>query len=57
KDEKRQRRLESLGITVIRFSDLDVKNNLNQVLAEIRSEIEKLRPTPSPSEEGKNVTL
>ena len=52
KDEKRQKRLESLGVTVVRFSDLDVKNNLGWVLNDIRSEIEKLRPSPSPSKEG-----
>lgn len=54
KDELRQERLESLGITVIRFSDLDVKNNLNWVLDEIRIEINKLKPTPNPSREGKS---
>ena len=54
KDSKRQQRLESLGVTVIRFSDLDVKNNLGWVLDEIRSEIEGLKPTPSPSQEGKS---
>ena len=52
KDRKRQNRLESLGVTIIRFSDLDVKNNLDWVLNEIRSKIGKLRPTPNPSKEG-----
>jgi len=28
KDASRQKRLESLGVNVIRFSDLDIKNNL-----------------------------
>ncbi len=56
RDEKRQHRLESLGITVIQFSNLDVKNNLSQVLDEIQNEIEKLTPTPNPYQEGKNAT-
>lgn len=51
KDQKRQKRLESLGVTIIRFSDLDIKNNLKWVLEEIRKEIEKL-PTPNPYKEG-----
>ena len=44
KDELRQKRLESFGITVIRFSDLDVKNNLDWVLGEIQKEIDTLNP-------------
>ena len=43
KDTRRQKRLESLGVTVIRFSDLDARNNLSWVLWEIKSEIEKLK--------------
>ncbi len=54
RDEKRQRRLESLGIKVIRFSDADVKNNLGQVLDDIQDEINRLVPTPNPSQEGKS---
>ena len=54
KDQRRQKRLESLGVKVIRFSDTDVKNNLNWVLDEIRSCIDNLEPTPNPSQEGKN---
>ncbi|AZQ57845.1 DUF559 domain-containing protein [Maribacter sp. MJ134] len=57
KDMKRQNQLKSLGVTVIRFSDLDVKNNLDWVLKEIKIEIEKLKPTPSPSQEGKSSEL
>lgn len=53
KDVLLQKRLESLGVHVIRFSDLDVKNNLNWVLEEIRIVVEDLRPTPGPSPEGK----
>ena len=31
-DENRQKQLEDLGITFIRFSDVDVKRNINDVL-------------------------
>ena len=57
KDSKRQKRLESLGVTVIRFNDSDVKNNLDWVLSEIRKTIEQLKPTPCPSQEGKSSEL
>jgi very-short-patch-repair endonuclease len=53
KDAKRQLRLESIGVSVIRFSDLDVKNNLGWVLTEIRNVIGQIEPTPNPSQEGK----
>ena len=52
KDKTRQKRLESLGVCFIRFSDLDVKNNLNWVLNEISSKMKTLKPTPNPSQEG-----
>lgn len=54
KDAFRKKRLESLGVLVIRFSDFDVKDNLSWVLEEIKKGIENLKPTPNPSEEGKN---
>lgn len=46
KDTRRQKRLESLGVVVIRFSDLDVKNNLGWVLEEIRTLVEDLKHSP-----------
>ncbi len=52
KDMYRQYRLESFGVRFIRFSDLDVKNNLDWILEEIKNEIENIRPTPNPSLEG-----
>lgn len=55
KDLKRQKRLESLSVTMIRFNDSDVKNNLDWVLGEIRKTIEQLKPTPCPSQEGKTM--
>lgn len=35
KDTARQKRLENLGLTVIRFEDKEVKKNLNSVLVSI----------------------
>lgn len=46
KDTIRQKRLESLGVTFIRFSDIDVKNNLNWVITEIEDTIKKLQTHP-----------
>ena len=54
KDVLRQNRLEYLGVCIVRFSDLDVKNNLNWVLEEIKKTITKLKTHPLiPSQEGK----
>ncbi|NNL15388.1 MAG: endonuclease domain-containing protein [Flavobacteriaceae bacterium] len=55
KDVLRQKRLESLGVKIIRFSDTDVKNNLSWVLNEIKQTILELKPTPNPSQEGKEL--
>jgi hypothetical protein len=33
---------------------LDVKNNLSRVLEEIKIFVEGIKPTPNPSQEGKN---
>ncbi len=53
KDRLRQDKLESLGVYVLRFTDTDVRNNLNWVLEEVRIAIEKLKPTPlSPPRRG-----
>ena len=46
KDGIRQKRLESLGVKFIRFSDLDVKDNLSWVLREIKEAIENLKTYP-----------
>ena len=39
-DKKRQEQLEALGISFLRFNDLDVKKNMNGVLAKIEEWIE-----------------
>ena len=46
KDIFRQNRLESLGVVLVRFNDLDVKNNLSLVLKELKNTIKKIKPTP-----------
>ncbi len=46
KDIFRQNRLESLGVVLVRFNDLDVKNNLSLVLEELKNTIKKIKPTP-----------
>ncbi len=53
KDLIRQKRLASIGVRIIRFNDLDVRNNLDWVLQQLVGEIEQLKPTPNPSQEGK----
>lgn len=52
KDKKRQTLLASLAVTVIRFSDADVKDNLSFVLENLKIQIENVKPktpTPKPS--------
>jgi hypothetical protein len=58
-DVDREKRLESLGISFLRFDDREVKNNMNNVLRVIEDWINRKKPTPGPSEEGssKNETL
>ena len=49
KDAYRQKRLEFLGVHFIRLNDLDVKDNLNWVLSEIKEKITNLKKThPNP---------
>lgn len=47
-DRIRQARLESLGLTVLRFLDLDVKTNLKGVIAVITDWIERHTPPSEP---------
>jgi len=41
-DRKRQKRLEGLGVQVIRFQDEDVRNETNSVLEVLKNEIDKI---------------
>ncbi len=56
-DAKRTQFLEDLGYHVIRFSNIEVMNNMDGVLTQISKGVAKLRaspppPTPSPKGEG-----
>jgi type I restriction enzyme R subunit len=62
-DIKRQKRLELLGVRFLRFDDLEVKKDINNVLRTIQIWIEEHKddligrePTPNPSQEG-NLTF
>jgi very-short-patch-repair endonuclease len=52
-DDERQRVLEEHGVHFLRFDDIEVKRNMNNVLRVIEDWIEKnKKPTPGPSREG-----
>ena len=48
KDEKRQDRLESLGVRFLRIQDADVKNDIGMVVNAIRMKIAELTHPPCP---------
>jgi very-short-patch-repair endonuclease len=51
-DEGRQKTLEELGVSFLRFNDLQVKKDMINVLRVIEDWIEKNKHTPCPSQEG-----
>ena len=51
-DDERQHSLENLGVNFIRFEDIEVKKNMNNVLRVLEDWIKRNQPTPNPSEEG-----
>jgi very-short-patch-repair endonuclease len=55
-DEKRQQRLESLGVHFLRFDDLEVKFQMESVLSRIKECInaytQNSQPSPSPPSKG-----
>jgi very-short-patch-repair endonuclease len=51
-DDERQRSLEELGVHFLRFEDIEVKKNMNNVLKVIEDWIRKNKPTTDPSGEG-----
>ncbi|MBN1925257.1 MAG: endonuclease domain-containing protein [Prolixibacteraceae bacterium] len=55
-DQVRQKRLESLGVHFLRFDDIDVKKDMDNVLREIEKWVLNNRPTISSSEEGNEPT-
>src|SRR3989338_10886859 len=50
KDEVRQKTIESLGLTVVRYKDAEVRYHLASVLESIKSEILRLAGSPPPLE-------
>lgn len=48
RDKVRQKFIEKMGIKVVRFTDNDVRDSLDEVLATV---LQKLRTTPNPSSE------
>jgi len=55
KDERKQKELEALGLTVLRFADIEVMHDINNVLRTIEGYIEEFEEghTPDPSQEGR----
>lgn len=51
-DQERQKILESLGVNFLRFTDREVKTNLQGVMMTIDEWIEAHAPTPCSSKEG-----
>jgi very-short-patch-repair endonuclease len=52
-DKDRQARLEQLGIRFLRFTDMDVKHNIEGVIATIENLVKKnTEPTPTPPRRG-----
>jgi very-short-patch-repair endonuclease len=54
-DDERQLVLEKMGVSFLRFDDIEVKKNMSNVLRVIEDWIKKNKPTPCPSQEG-NLT-
>ncbi len=52
-DQRRQKKLESFGISFLRFDGLQVINNIEGVLQVVYRWVDEFeRPTPNPSREG-----
>jgi len=47
-DMERQRFLESIGLTVLRFNDIDVKKDINNVIMTIEGCAENIEQPPAP---------
>ncbi len=53
KDERKEKRLNELGVYVLRFKDEEVYNDVENVLGEIEGYIREYeKHTPNPSQEG-----
>ncbi len=54
KDELKQKELENIGLTVLRFDDSEVMEDMNNVLRELEGYVVEFeKHTPSPSREGR----
>ena len=55
KDEIKQAELEKVGLTVLRFDDNEVMNDINNVLRSLEIYVDEYeKHTPNPSQEGKS---
>ncbi|VAX30102.1 hypothetical protein MNBD_NITROSPIRAE03-507 [hydrothermal vent metagenome] len=54
RDERKEKRLQELGVRIIRFKDEDVMNNLEGVMKEIENRVKKHTPL-SPLKRGKPI--
>ena len=52
-DQRRQQRLEALGVRVLRFQDEEVRQNLEGVLAVIREWVRENPPRPTATPPGR----
>ena len=50
----RQTKLQDLGVKFIRFSDVDVKKNMNGVLSALKKTDEVVRASPWPPSKGES---
>ncbi len=55
-DLLRQSRLENLGIKILRFNDLEIKRDINNVIRAIEVKIAELKDIPLPPSKGEYVT-
>lgn len=53
-DNSRDKRLKNMGVHILRFDDLEVRQSLEKVIGEIERWIDQHEPTPNPSQEGTN---
>jgi very-short-patch-repair endonuclease len=54
-DVNRQTKLQDLGVKFIRFSDVDVKKNMNGVLSALKNKVDEIvRTSPRPPSKGES---
>ena len=55
KDAARKLQLEKLGVRFIRFTDVEIKKKMDNVVSKLIFWIEENKPTPNPSQEGSKM--